>query len=135
MTKLFIQLLLIAACPLLMFISSTPVFADSVTSGAVSQVCQGLGTANGTGSGCSSDHGSGSINHIIGEVVNILTIIVGIAAVIMIIVAGFRFVVSGGDSSNVASAKNSIIYIIIGIVVVALAQIIVHFVLYNVSKA
>jgi hypothetical protein len=53
----------------------------------------------------------------------------------MIIVAGFRFVVSGGDSSNVASAKNSIIYIIIGIVVVALAQIIVHFVLYNVSKA
>ena len=47
----------------------------------------------------------------------------------MLIVAGLRFVVSGGESSNVASAKNSVIYVIVGIVLVALAQIIVHFVL------
>jgi hypothetical protein len=67
-------------------------------------------------------------------VVNILTVIVGITAVIMIIIAGFRFVISGGESANVAGAKNTIIYVIVGIVVVALAQVIVHFVLYRVSK-
>ncbi len=135
MIKQITQILLIIAAPLLIGLSSSPsaVFADSATTGASNLVCQGIGTASGTG-GCSADHGATSINSVIAEVVNILTIIVGIAAVIMIVVAGFRFVVSGGDSANVASAKNSIIYVVVGLVVVALAQIIVHFVLFNVSK-
>ena len=52
-----------------------------------------------------------------------------IAAVIMIIWGGFRYVTSGGDSNKVSSAKNTIIYAVIGLIIVALAQFIVKFVL------
>ena len=47
----------------------------------------------------------------------------------MIIYAGFKYVTSGGESNSVSSAKNTLIYAIIGIIVVVLAQLIVHYVL------
>jgi hypothetical protein len=47
----------------------------------------------------------------------------------MIIIGGFRYITAGGDSNNVSAAKNTIIYAIIGLVIVAFAQIIVQFVL------
>jgi hypothetical protein len=56
-------------------------------------------------------------------------------AVIMIIVGGLKYITSGGDSNNVSSAKSTIIYAIIGLVVVALAQFIVQFVLNKVTSS
>lgn len=76
---------------------------------------------------------SQQVNTIITTVINILSWIVGIAAVIMIIIGGFRYITSGGDSGNVNGAKNTILYAIVGLVVVALAQIIVQFVLNRVN--
>jgi hypothetical protein len=49
-------------------------------------------------------------------------------AIIMIVVGGLKYVTSQGDSSGVASAKNTIIYAVIGIIIVTLAQVIVRFV-------
>jgi hypothetical protein len=49
----------------------------------------------------------------------------------MIIIGGFRYITSGGKQESVTSAKNTILYAIIGLVIVALAQIIVRFVLSN----
>lgn len=69
------------------------------------------------------------IDTTIGNIVDLLSIIVGIAAVIMIIVAGFRYITSAGNQESVKSAKNTLIYAVIGLVIVALAQIIVAFVL------
>lgn len=63
------------------------------------------------------------------NIVNLFSIIVGVAAIIMIIYGGFRYITSGGDSGRVGNAKNTLIYAIIGLVVVALAQVIVRFVL------
>jgi hypothetical protein len=88
------------------------------------------------GSNCSpsdTTQASTSINNIIKTVVNIFSIIVGIVAVIMIIIGGFKYITSGGDSNNISSAKSTIIYAIIGLVVVALAQFIVQFVLNKVT--
>jgi hypothetical protein len=82
----------------------------------------------------STDAGS-RLNHILTLVVNIFSLIVGVVAVVMIIVGGLRYITSGGESSNVSTAKNTIIYAIVGLVVVALAQFIVHFVLAKVSTA
>lgn len=79
-------------------------------------------------------NGTTGINNIIATVINIFSILVGVVSVIMIIVGGFRYITSGGDSSNVSSAKNTIIYAIIGLVVVALAQFIVQFVLNKVTQ-
>ena len=62
-------------------------------------------------------------------VVNILSIVVGIVAVIMIIYGGFRYITSGGESGNVQSAKNTLLFAIVGLVIVALAQVIVRWVI------
>jgi cytochrome bd-type quinol oxidase subunit 2 len=85
--------------------------------------------------GCDISQGTSGINSIITNIVNIFSIIVGIVSVIMIIYGGFRYVTSGGDSGNVSAAKNTIIYAVIGLVVVALAQFIVQFVLDKVTTA
>ena len=76
---------------------------------------------------------AGKLNSILTLVINIFSIVVGFVSVVMIIVGGLKYIMSGGESSNISGAKNTILYAIIGLVVVALAQIIVRFVLTRVS--
>jgi hypothetical protein len=78
--------------------------------------------------------GTDAIQSLASKIVNVFSIIVGAAAVIMIIYSGFRYITSGGDSGRVGGAKNSLIYAIIGLVIVALAQLIVHYVLFQASS-
>ena len=73
--------------------------------------------------------GTGKANALIEKIINIFSIIVGIVAVIMIIYGGFKYITSGGNQESVKTAKTTIIYALIGLVIVALAQIIVQFVL------
>jgi len=73
--------------------------------------------------------GTSSISTLINEVITVFSWLVGGISVIMIIYGGFRYVTSGGNDSSVSGAKNTIIYALIGLVIVALAQVIVHFVL------
>lgn len=75
------------------------------------------------------------LNTLITNIVNIFSVIVGIIAVVMIIIGGFRYITSGGDSGNVTGAKNTILYAIVGLVIVALAQFIVKFVLAKATGA
>lgn len=75
-----------------------------------------------------------NVNDLVADIINIFSVIVGIVAVIMIIVGGFRYIVSGGDSGKVGDAKNTILYALIGLVIVALAQFIVRFVLGKTSE-
>ena len=77
----------------------------------------------------------GTANTIVAKVINILSLIVAAVAVIMIIFGGFRYVTSGGKQESVTSAKNTILYGLIGLVIVALAQIIVNFVLKTLVDA
>lgn len=64
--------------------------------------------------------------------VQILTIIVGIAAVVVIIISGFNLVTSSGNSENVEKARRGLIYAVAGLIIAALAQIIVTFILNKV---
>lgn len=59
----------------------------------------------------------------------IVTIAVGAAAVIMIIIGGFRYVLSAGDSNATQSARNMIIYAVVGLIIALVAQSLVLFVL------
>lgn len=68
-------------------------------------------------------------NGIFKQIVNILLYIIGAIAVIMLIIGGIRYTISGGDSSAVTGAKNTILYAIIGIIVAMLAFVIVNFVI------
>lgn len=75
------------------------------------------------------------VNDIIATVINIFSVVVGVIAVIMIVYGGFRYITSGGDSGKVTSARNTILYAIIGLIIVALAQFIVKFVLNKAANA
>lgn len=109
--------------------SSTATATDCSKNNIATQVGNGIATATGNG-GCGSGSSiTGGVKSIAIEVVNILSIVVGLVAVIMIIYAGLRYVTSGGESGGVTSAKNSLLYAIVGLVLVALAQFIVRWVL------
>ncbi|HYF96558.1 MAG TPA: pilin [Patescibacteria group bacterium] len=75
------------------------------------------------------------LNALVASIINLFSVVVGIVAVIMIIYGGFKYITSGGDSSNVTGAKNTILYAILGLVIVALAQFIVKFVLAKATGA
>jgi hypothetical protein len=109
------------------------------TSELQSQIGKGVDGATGApaGSTCSDvgDTGAGSLQAVAKKVVNIFSIIVGIVAVIFVIYGGFRYITSGGDSSSVGNAKNTLIYALVGLVIVALAQLIVHYVLSTATGA
>lgn len=77
---------------------------------------------------------AGDVDTIITTVINIFSLVVGVVSVIMIIIGGLKYITSGGDSGNVSGAKNTILYAIIGLVIVALAQVIVKFVLGRVAS-
>lgn len=93
-------------------------------------VCEGL-ALTGT-QGCdpgATQQAQSDVERIIETVINILSMVVGVIAVIFIIIGGLKYITSSGDANNVNSAKNTIMYALIGLVIVALAQIIVRFVL------
>ena len=68
-------------------------------------------------------------------ITNVLLFIIGAISVIMLIIGGIRYVVSGGDSSAVTSAKNTILYAVVGIVVAILAYALVNFVITSFSAS
>lgn len=106
---------------------AAPFSVASSTGAAKSEICQGLGSA---GASCTSNQGS-SISPVVSTVINVMSIIAGIIAVIMIIVGGMKYITSGGESSATASAKNTVLYALVGLVIVAMAQFLVHYVIGN----
>lgn len=61
------------------------------------------------------------------NIINTLIFIIGAIAVLMIVIGGLKYVLSGGDQAAVNSAKNTILYSIIGLIVAILANAIVNF--------
>lgn len=111
-----------AAVPAVAYAASPPPPSCGAANTAKGQVFQGIGQ---TGSDCDSS----GVTKILNVVVNILSILVGTIAIIMIVISGFKYVVSGGDSGKISSAKSTLIYALVGVVIVALAQAMVHFVI------
>lgn len=95
-------------------------------SAAQCSACSGISEL-GTTQDCSSN--GSTVTNIISEAVSVLSYIIGIAAVIMIILSGIKFALSGGNSNSVGEAKKMLIYAIIGLVLAALAQVLVRWVL------
>ncbi|MDQ5914082.1 MAG: hypothetical protein QG623_701 [Patescibacteria group bacterium] len=112
-------------------------FVPSQSSAALNgEVCDGILTVvNGdavTGSAeadCSGgEDGEDTLAKTINSVINLFSLIVGAASVIMIIYGGFKYITSGGSDDNTKSAKNTILYALVGLIIVLLAQTIVKFV-------
>lgn len=97
---------------------------------------QGSGLSITAGQNCTPTDTAGGttkINNLITDIINIFSAVVGVICVIMIIFGGFQYITSGGDTGKVGTAKTTIIYAIVGLIVVAFAQFIVQFVLNKVA--
>ncbi len=138
------KLALIAGILLLLFVSipsSQVAYAACTGSGTERTKCEACEGAGGTwvpsppDSDCADGSGTTAtvkVSGLLDTVINIFSLVVGITSVIMIIIGGFKYIISQGDSANISSAKNTILYAIIGLVVVVMAQVIVRFVLAKV---
>ncbi len=69
---------------------------------------------------------TGLVNSVI-NIINALLVLAAIAAVVFMIIGGVRYVTAQGDEDAVELAKNTVIYAIIGIIVILLAAVIVNF--------
>lgn len=63
------------------------------------------------------------------KIVNVIAFAAGAAAIIIIILAGLRFVTSGGSSDDVAGARRTLTYAVVGLIVLVLARTLVAFIL------
>jgi cytochrome bd-type quinol oxidase subunit 2 len=120
---------IIAAFALLPVFGGIAPATASAAPNAKSEICAGIG---GSGGGNCNVNGQPTINGTLKRIINIFSTVAGIASVIMIIIGGFRYITSGGDSGTVASAKRTVLYALIGLVVVGISQILVWFVLANI---
>lgn len=111
--------------PLLTVILVVP--AQVSAQASVEQACQGVILVE--GQTCDAGSADSRVSTILKSVLHILSIVVGVAAVITIIISGLRFITSQGDASNIASARSGLIYALVGLVIVALSQVIARFVL------
>ena len=103
------------------------VLSTASLSGSVSaQVSKGIDTATTSEmKGKSIDGDKGLIK----TVVNVLLWAVGILSVIMIIFSGFRYITSAGDASKTKSARSTLIYSVVGLIVAIMAWAIVNMVI------
>lgn len=72
--------------------------------------------------------GTGGVRSVIINVLNVVLSFLALLAVVFIIVAGIRLIVSGGNDEAKDKAKNTILYAVIGLIIVLLARVIVGFV-------
>lgn len=72
----------------------------------------------------------GTVLDILSAILNLMAL----AAVAVIIFAGIRLVIGGSDESQREKARNAILYAVIGLIVILLAQAIVSFVNTNVAS-
>jgi len=122
------KLFAVAMSVVLMGSVTTP--ALSMAAGIqTSDACAGLNALNGKNSGTCDKSSQSSLQGIIHFAVQTLAWVLGVAAIIMIILSGFKYITAGGDSGKISSAKNTLIFALVGLVVAALAQFMVSFVL------
>lgn len=126
-TLILTLFLLIAVYPAL---SSAQLF-----DGSLGDACSAVGAGDASGKCNPTDleNSSTSLSTTLTNIVNVLSIIIGVAAVIMLIISGLRYITAAGDSGQITSAKHTFIYALVGLVIVALAQTLVKFVINRVA--
>ena len=119
-------LALLAIPALVISVSSAPVFAaDNLT------IRGGVDSSKGNDQPEELFDGDDAIFK---TVANVLLFIIGAISVIMLIIGGIRYTISQGDSSAVQSAKNTILYAVIGLIVAILAYALINFVITTFIK-
>ena len=120
--------ILLAISAMLLFGIATPAVISTT---GYAQIKKGVNATCPEGD-CSDIDAQDTADSLVETIIKLFSWIVGVVSVIMVIFGGFRYITSGGDSGKVTSAKNTIVYALVGLAIAALAQVLVLFVLGNV---
>lgn len=123
MKRIFLHLTLIIGLLSATFLA--PLSYAHAATGSIDAVCEGV---TGVGGGCNQQEAS-RVGKTIKTALRIMQVIAGLLAVFYLISAGLKFITSSGSSEGVKSARNTILYTAIGIIIVLLSEAIIRFVL------
>lgn len=96
-------------------------YSKSVLAGSYENITAGLDKTQDAAGGL-------EMNGVIKTIITTMLFVVGILAVIMIIYGGIRYVTAHGDKTQVASAKDTVVYAVVGLVVAIVAYALVDWV-------
>lgn len=96
-------------------------YSKSVLANSIDNINEGLNKTQDAAGGL-------EMNDVIKTIITTMLFIVGILAVIMIIYGGIRYVTAHGDKTQVASAKDTVVYAVVGLVVAIVAYALVDWV-------
>jgi hypothetical protein len=118
-------LITVSAVGALLFPALTPSLVGAATDVA-GNLCNGTQLVATGGAPCTDAGSNDTIQSVVDLIVNLLSLVVGLLSVVFLIFGAFKYITSGGDSGKVTSAKSTILYALIGLVIVAIAQVIVR---------
>ena len=123
--------IIFASVMMMVGLMATPLMSVTVSaapSDPQKDLCIGSG-GRWTGTTCTGQTKDNTdLGSFIKKVVNIIVFVVGAVAVLMIVIGGLRYTISSGDQAAVTSAKNTILYAVVGLIVAVMAYAIVNFV-------
>lgn len=116
---------IVGALSLLLVVLGVVVLAPAHdTFAQTSQIQDGINSISDSNTGNPSD-----LMTSVRRIINVFLFLIGAVSVIMIIFGGFKYVTSSGESSAVSSAKNTILYAVVGLVIALSAYGIADFVI------
>lgn len=84
------------------------------------------------GISCTGSEDTNSFMNTIVTIGNVFLTLVGVIAAVYLVLGGVRYIMSEGDSSQTEQAKKTIIYALIGLLVIGLSAAIVNFIISDV---
>lgn len=137
MTKILYGIMAVAATVgslLLSCLNVVPLYATDCVTNPTGSGCP---CASSSGSAACSemnpDSGKSNTMNTVKNLINTTLMIIGALSVAMIIFSGIRYVTAHGDKAQIQSAKNTLVYSVVGLVVALLSYAIIGFVLNTIS--
>ncbi|MDB5168027.1 MAG: hypothetical protein JWO55_285 [Candidatus Saccharibacteria bacterium] len=118
---------LLAAFALIIAVSAVVVPTGTASAINVFDKCGSGGKGGGSTEVCGAAQNDNATS-MAKVIINTLLYILGIIAVIMIVIGGIKYTASNGEASRVKSAKDTIMYSVVGLIVAIFAYAIVNFV-------
>ena len=127
--KKFFKLIFISLCLCVFCVAPNAAFAVEPYEDVDGDICATTGINDPLLCSNKTTNEENSIMNTVGNVLNAIYGVIAVVAVVMIVIAGIKYSTSQGDPGKVQSAKNTIMYSIIGLVITISAFAITAFIL------
>lgn len=124
------RLKLVLAAVAVMFCMLAPALPAHAAEDVLGEACKSKGA--GSSAACSGKSTTNPLtgdNGVLVKVSRIMSFLAGVSAIILMLVAGLMYVMSDGDSSKINSARTTLVYAVVGLIIVGVSQGIVILVL------